>query len=560
MKKFVIVGGVAGGASVAARLRRLNEDARIIVLEKGPYPSFSNCSLPYYLGEIVEKEELFITSPQVLKDRFNIEVRVNNEVVSINPEDKTIDVRGESGLYKESYDELILSPGSLAIRPDTIKGSNMDHVFTIKEVKDVVELDLYLRKNKVKNVAIVGGGFIGLEVMENLKSRGLNISLIEMENQVLAPLDYDMVQIIHKTINDKGIDLILEDKVEEVTKDSIKLSSGRKLLAELVVFALGVPANTILAEKTGIKIGEEGGILVNQHYETNVAHIYAIGDAIETYNQITYKATRLGLAGPTQKQARSLADYLSGIYNENRGVIGSGAVKVFDFNIAFTGLNEKEAKKEKIQYETALVMENDILGTMPNSETVFLKLIFENKSGRILGAQAISKGESVKRIDVISTLIQMNGKVDDLKDLELAYAPPYGTARDVANVAGMVASNLLHGSYKQKRAYELRDLVKKGEYILDVRSRKEYQLSHIKGSVNIPLEELRQRLEELPKDRSIYVHCRTSKRSYNATKILLSHGFDVYNIQGSILFLSYYEYFNNKRKNRDSIFTDYNFN
>lgn len=563
-KKILVIGGVAGGASAAARLRRLSEEDEIIMFEKGPHVSFSNCSLPYHLsGLIDEADKLVLMSPEKFLVQYNIQARVNNEVVSINKEEKNVTLKnlltGET--YKESYDKLVLSPGARPIVPN-IPGSEDVNIFTIRNVVDIDKLNKYIKSIDIKDIAVIGGGFIGVEAAENLREAGYNVALIEGTDQILRPFDYDMVQIFHKEIYDRGINLIVEDKVEKFEKDTVILASGKRIEAKVVVMAIGVAPETTLAKEAALDIGETGAIKVDQNYRTNDENIYAVGDAIEIYNALTHSAAKLSLAGPALKQARSVADHINGKKGLNKGYIGSSAIKVFDYNGASTGLNEAliNVLNMKIKYDVVRVILSDKVGIMPTSAPMHLKLLYEVPTGKILGAQAIGKGDVTKRIDVIATAIKFGGTVEDLKDLELCYAPPFSTAKDVVNYAGYVGSNLLNGDYKQVNVDLVRGLVENNAYIIDVRERGEYANGHIKNAVNIPLSEIRQRINEIPKDKPVYLHCRTGQRSYNATLALQNLGFsNIYNITGSFLGLSFYEYFNDKTKDRESIVTEYNF-
>ena len=563
-KKILIVGGVAGGASAAARLRRNSEKDKIIMFEKGPHVSFSNCALPYHLsGTIEAPNRLVLMSPEKFKAQYNIEARVNSEVVSIDRQNKEIEVKNilTGEVYREKYDKLILSPGARPIVPN-IPGIENVNVFTIRNVIDIDKLNRFIKEIEVKDVAVIGGGYIGVEAAENLIEGGYNVSLIEATSQILKPFDYDMVQILHKEIMDHGINLIIEDKVMSFEKDKIVLASGKKIDAKAVVMAIGVTPEVELAKAAGLEIGETGAIKVNSNYRTNDEDIYAVGDAIEVYNALTCMSTKLSLAGPAQKAARTVADHINGKTTANKGYIGSSAIKVFDYNAASTGLNESLIKvlDMKIKYDIVRIIPSDKVGIMPDSSPMHFKLIFEVPTGRVLGAQAIGKGDAIKRIDVIATAIKFGATVEDLKDLELCYAPPFGTAKDVVNYAGYVASNLLNGEFKQVNVDKVRELVEEEAYIIDVRERMEYENGHIKGAINIPLSELRDRVNEIPKDRPVYLHCRTGQRSYNAVLALQNLGFgNVVNITGSYLALSYYEYYNDIAKNRESIMTKYNF-
>ena len=564
MKKILIVGGVAGGASAAARLRRLSEEDNIIMFEKGPHVSFSNCALPYHLSGIIdEADKLVLMSPEKFKSQYNIEARVNSEVISIDRENKEIEVKNylTGEVYKESYDKLILSPGARPIVPN-IPGIEKVNVFTIRNVVDIDKLNKFVKELNTKDVAVIGGGFIGVEAAENLREAGYNVSLIEALNQILKPFDYDMVQILHKEIYDKGINLIVGDKVENFEENKVVLNSGKKIDAKAVVMAIGVAPETTLAKEAGLEIGVTGAIKVDSNYKTSDSDIYAVGDAIEVYHALSHSATKVSLAGPALKQARSVADHINGKKGINKGYIGSSAIKVFDYNAASTGLNEGliKALNMNINYDIVRLITNDKVGIMPDSKPLHFKLLFEVPTGKVLGAQAIGLGDVAKRVDVVATLIKLGGTVEDLKDLELCYAPPYSTAKDVVNYAGYIASNLLNGDFKQVNVDKVRELVESNAYIIDVREIREYENGHIKGAKNIPLSQLRERVNEIPKDVPVYLHCRTGQRSYNAALALQNLGYkNVHNVTGSFLGLSFYEYYNDVTTNRESIVTKYNF-
>ncbi|KGM98294.1 pyridine nucleotide-disulfide oxidoreductase [Clostridium novyi A str. 4552] len=563
-KKFLIIGGVAGGASTAARLRRLSEEDQIIMFERGPHVSFSNCCLPYHLSGVVEEaESLVLMSPEKFLAQYNIEARVNNEVIAIDKDKKEVTVKnvltGEE--YKEGYDKLMLSPGAKPIVPN-IKGIEDVNIFTVRNVVDIDKLNNFVKTMETKNISVIGGGFIGIEVAENLKEAGYNVTLIEAMPQVMKIFDYDMVQILHKELHDQGVNLIVGDKVSSFEKDTVVLESGKKVEAGAVVMAIGVTPETELAVKAGLELGVTGSIKVDQNYRTSNPDIYAVGDAIEVYNALTGKMMKLPLAGPAQKQAREAADHMHGMLVNNNGYIGSSVIKCFDYNGASTGLTEGmiKALNLDINYEVVKVIPGDKVGLMPGCEPLHFKLLFEIPTGKILGAQAIGRGNVDKRVDIIATAIKFNAKIDDLRDLELCYAPPFGTAKDVVNFAGYVGSNLLRGAFKQVSESDVRGLVESGAFIVDVREKNEYELSHIKGALNIPLSELRKRVNEIPKDRPVYMHCRSAQRSYNAVMALQHLGFtNIYNISGGFMGISFYEYFNDQTTGREKIVTDYNF-
>ena len=563
-KKILIIGGVAGGASAATRVRRLDEDSEIIMFERGPHVSFSNCALPFYLSGMIEnQEDLVLMKPGEFYKKFRIDARVNSEVIDINRENKEVKVRnaltGEE--YTEEYDKLIMSPGANPIVPP-FEGMEDVHVFTIRNVVDIEKLKGFIKEKDAKDITVIGGGFIGIEAAENLRLAGYNVTIVEAMNQIMRPFDYDMVQILHKEIYDHGINLVLGDKVERFEKNTVVLESGKKIETDAVVMAIGVTPETTLAKKAGLEIGATGAIKVNQNFRTSDPDIYAVGDVIEVYNRLLHTHSKLSLAGPAQKQARAAADHIYGRPVNNTGVIGSSVIKVFDYNGASTGLTEGliKATNMQIEYDSVTIIPFDKVGIMPDSDPMHFKLIFEVPTGRILGAQAIGKGNVDKRIDVIATLIKFNGTLEDLKDLELCYAPPFGTARDVVNLAALVGLNILHSCFKQVHVTEVRDLVENNEYIVDVRSKEDFEKGHLINAVNIPITQIRDRLEEIPKDRPVYVHCRSGQTSYNAVLALQHLGFDnVYNVSGSFLGISYFEYFNDNVSGRKPIVTDYNF-
>lgn len=564
--KLVVVGGVAGGASAAARVRRLNAKAEVVVFERGEHVSFSNCSLPYYIGGVVEAEEdLIMMFPEDFKVAHDIDVHTRHEVTAINRDKKTVTVKnlntGEE--FEESYDKLVLSPGANPILPKSIEGIDNENVFVIRNVTDIGRLKAYLDMTGKENVVVVGGGFIGVETAENLCEAGKKVALIEGTNQIMAPYDYDMVQILHKTLDDHGIALHLESTVVAVEENqvvAVKDGENFAVPADVVVMAIGVAPETTLAVAAGLEIGQTKGIKVNHNYQTNDPDIYAVGDAIESFNSLTHKPGRLALAGPAQRQARAAADHICGIPHNNKGFIGSSCIKVFDLNAASTGLNEKMAEKEGFSYDSVMIFPMDKVGLMPGANYMAFKLIFEVPTGRILGAQAIGTGETDKRVNVIATLITMGGTLEDLKELELCYAPPFSTAKDVVNMAALVGLNVLYGRIKQVHVDKVRELAEAGACIIDVRGPDEWDEGHLKCAKNIPLGQLRSRLDEIPKDVPVYLHCRSSQRSYYATCCLQGNGFtNVYNISGSFLGISFYEYFNDKVKGRDPILTAYNF-
>lgn len=564
--KVVIVGGVAGGASAAARIRRLDEQAEIVILERGKHVSFSNCSLPYYLGGAVESSDwLVMMGPDDFKFRHNIEVRTENEVTKIWRDRKEVTVRDlASGReYTESYDKLVLATGASPVVPKSIQGVNAAHVFTIRNVTDVCRAKAYIDSTGAQNIVVAGAGFVGIEVAENLKSTGKNVSIVEGAAQVMAPFDYDMAQYLHKELLDKGIHLYLSSMVTAISDSSVTAVKDGKAVdipADAVILSIGVAPETGLAVEAGLELGSSRAIKVNHNYQTTDPDIYAVGDAVETFSRVGRTYGSFAQAGPAQRQARAAADHICGQYHSNKGYIATSCLRVFDLNAAATGMNEKALKKAGIPYEIAFVLPFDKVSIMPDAHYMAFKLLFEVPTGRILGAQAIGQGDVVRRIDVIATLLTMNGTLEDLKEMELCYSPVYGTAKDVVNMAALVGLNILHGRVRQVHVDEVRKLVESGAYIVDVREPGEFECGHLKNAVNIPLTQFRSRIHEIPKDVPVYLHCRTSQRSYYALCQLLGSGYrNVYNISGSFLGICSYEYYNDVTEGREPIVTAYNF-
>lgn len=564
-KKIVIVGGVAGGASAAARLRRHSETDQIIMFEKGPHVSFSNCALPYHLSRTVEPAgKLVLMNPEKFLKQYNIIARVNEEVVAIDRTNKKVKVYQHSTgkTYEESYDKLILSPGAQPIVPQ-LEGLDTIPTFTVRNVADIIKLRSHIEQNKVKTITVIGGGYIGIEVAENLREAGYDITLVEGEKQILRPFDEEMVQVFHKVLTDHGVQLLLGSPVSHFEARTVILASGEKIPTEMVVMAIGVRPESKLAQEAGLEMSPTGAIAVNESYQTIDDDIYAIGDAIDVNHLLTGEKARLTLAGPAQKAARAVADNINGIEIKASAYMGSSAIKVFEYNGASTGLNENIIKAQKLglHYDKVHFILNDKVGIMPDSNPLHFKLLFEVPTGRILGAQAIGKGDVDKRIDVIATAMKFNATVYDLKDLELCYAPPFGTAKDIVNYAGYIASNLLAGDFKQVTVDQVRPLLEQNQIFIDVREVGEYERGHLEKAKNIPLSELRQRTQEIPKDKPVYIHCRTGQRSYNAVLALQNLGYtNVVNVTGGFLGLSFYEYFKDQVEQRKPIMTAYNFN
>ena len=560
--KYVIVGGVTGGASTAARLRRLDEKAEILIFERGSYVSYSNCSIPYRLSETVDQtEKLILNTPQSFKGIYNIEVRISSQVVSIDRKAKKVHVKDllNNREYEESYDKLILSPGADPVIP-SIKGIEGANLFTVRNVEDISRFYSFIKEKGVKKLSVIGGGFIGVEVAVNLREAGYQVAMVEAMPQILRTYDYDMVQILQKEMLDKGVNLIVGDSVVSFENSDLILKSGRKVEGDAVVMSVGVRPETSLAADAGLERNQRGAIKVDANYRTSDADIYAVGDAIEVYNALTRKPMMLQLAGPAQKQARQAADHIYGRPVRNTGYIGSSCIKVFDYNAASTGLTAAQCEQEGIPYDFVYVLPMDKVSLMPESRTLHYKLIYEVPTGRVLGAQAISKGDAAKRVDIAATLIKFGGTVDDLRDLELCYAPPFSTPKDAGNIAGLVAENLLQSTFRQVHVDQVRDLVESGAYIIDVRPEAMYEKGHLKNAVNIPMAQLRQRLDEIPKDRPVYVHCQIGQTSYHAVMALKGNGFtNVCNVSGGFRGICYYEYFNDVTQKREPIVSKYNF-
>lgn len=565
--RILVVGGVAGGASAAARLRRLDAQAEIVIFERGDHVSFSNCCLPYHLsGTIADSSSLVLMTPEKFRAQYDIEVRVRSEVTSIDKEAKQVTVRDvpTGNTYVERYDKLVLSPGAAPVMPASIPGIDRPHVFSVRNVADIKAVKEYMDLVQAKKAAVVGGGFIGVEVAENLRMAGLEVDLVEGMDQVMAPFDSDMAQILHKELLDHGVRLHLSSTLTEIGADSVQIKGAggtRQIPADLVVMAIGVRPETGLAVSAGLAIGETGGIRVNHNHQTSDPDIYAVGDAVESYNSLLRRPGRLALAGPAQRQARTAADHICGASGQNRGFIGSSCVRIFQQNAACTGLNERTARAAGIPCDFAYTLSADKVSLMPDCHYVNFKLLFEVPTGRILGAQAVGRGEVTRRIDVIAAMISMGGTLEDLKELELCYSPVFSTARDVVNLAALVGLNLLHGRFRQTPVSQARELVESGAYIVDVREEGEFQAGHLLNAHNIPLSQLRQRMDEIPKDIPVYLHCRTSQRSYNAICCLQGHGWtNLWNISGSFLGICQYEYFRDQSEGRAPIVTAYHFN
>lgn len=532
-EKILIVGGVAGGMSAATRLRRLNENAEIIVFEKGPYVSFANCGLPYYVGgEIAEREKLIVQSAKALKNRFNLEVRENSKVTAIDSEGKKVTVVSNGESYVESYDKLILSPGAKPLIPQ-IKGLNQaTNVFSLRNIPDVDKIMAYLKAKAPKSATIIGAGFIGLEMAENLAKRGLSVTIVEKAPHVLPTIDREMAAFVNEELIKNNLSVMTNRGAVEFKNDEILLDNGESLQSDLTILSVGIQPETSLAKSAGIKLGLRNAILVDEHYETSVKDIYAVGDAIVVKNQLGQDAL-ISLASPANRQGRQVADIISGLPVKNRGSLGTAIVRVFDLQVASTGLSEFQLRGLKINHKIVHVTANNHAGYYPDATSIVLKLIFEPESGQIFGAQAIGKEGVDKRIDILSTAIKAKLTVFDLPELELTYAPPFGSAKDPVNMAGYAAINLLLGQSENIQWHELAAELAKGKVLLDVRNPNELAKGKFKNSQNIPLDDLRERLNELDKKTEYIVSCQSGLRSYNAERILKQEGYKVKNLDGA---------------------------
>lgn len=535
-KKILIVGGVAGGASAAARLRRLDETAEIIMFERDEYISFANCGLPYYIGEsIKDRNKLLVQTPEGMNSRFHIDVRVDSEVVRVNADRKLVTVKKKSGeVYEESFDYLILSPGAKAIRPN-IQGIDHERIFTLRNIPDTDRIKEYVDRKGTKSAVVIGGGFIGVEMAENLRERGLKVTLAEAAPHILAPFDEDMVVLAEKELSGHGIQLILGDGVKAFqdaeNQVEVILNSGKALRSDMVILAIGVAPDTVFLKGSGLKLGTKGHLIVNEKMQTNIEGIYAVGDAVEIVDFVTKQAAAVPLAGPANKQGRIAADNIAGLGSSFKGTQGTSILKVFDLTAAGTGANERTLRKEGIAYKTILIHPVSHASYYPGAVPMSLKLIFSEK-GRVFGAQAIGYDGVDKRIDVIATVIRLGGTVEDLTELELSYAPPFSSAKDPVNMAGFVARNVLEGRSHIATWSEVEDMKPEDYVLVDVRTELEYNNGHLDGAVNIPVDSLRERLAELDPDKTIVEYCQVGLRGYVADRILSQHGYKVFNITG----------------------------
>ena len=541
--KVVIVGGVAGGATAAARIRRLDEKAEITVFEKSGFISYANCGLPYYIGDVItDKEELTLQTPESFYNRFNVNVKVHHEVTAVHPNRKTVEVKNlETGeVFEEKYDKLLLSPGAKPIKPP-FKGIDSDKLFTLRTVEDTLKIKEYVDKNKPKSAVVAGGGFIGLETAENLRELGVEVTIVQLLPQLMAPFDSDMASFIHSEVRKHGVKLALGRKVEDIYDDNEKivvaLENDEPLTADMVVLAIGVAPDTSLAESAGLQLGVKNSIVVNDRMETSCPDIYAVGDAVQVKHFVTNEETLISLAGPANKQGRIAADNICGKDSRFGGSQGSSVIKVFDLTAASTGINERTAKTLGIDCDNVVLSPMSHAGYYPDGRVMTMKVLFEKGTYRLLGAQIIGAQGVDKRIDVIATAIRAKMKATDLKELDLAYAPPYSSAKDPVNMAGYIIDNIANGVVKQWHIEDADLLPRDGSVtLLDTRTAAEYAQGHIDGFINIPVDELRQRLEELDSAKPVYVICQSGLRSYIASRILTGNGFDCYNFAGGFRF------------------------
>ncbi|MBE6871640.1 MAG: CoA-disulfide reductase [Ruminococcaceae bacterium] len=532
--KTIIIGGVAGGATAAARLRRLDEKAEIIVLERGEYVSFANCGLPYYIGGVItDREDLTLQTPQSFKARFNIDVRVLNEAVKITPDTKTVTVKnlhtGET--YEETYDNLILSMGAEPIKPN-IDGADGSNVFTLRNIPDTLKIRNYIDTAKPHSAVVIGGGYIGVEMAENLAQAGLKVAIVELADHLIAPLDFDMAADVHRYIKSKGIYLHLNNGVKAINGNTVILQNG-EISADMIILSVGVRPETAIAKDCEIDLNQRGSIVVNNKMQTNIPDIYAVGDAVEVEDFITKKPAFIPLAGPANKQGRIAADNIAGYESTYTGTQGSAVLKLFDMTVATTGLNEKTAGLAGVDYDKTYTYSASHATYYPGAAQMSIKALWDKKTLKIIGAQIVGFDGVDKRMDVLATAIRFGAKITDLTTLELCYAPPFGSAKDPVNMLGFVAENIVSGKLKQFFWHDVENLPRDGSvFLLDTRTPFEVMRGKIDGFVNIPLDSLRQRINEIPKDRPVYVHCHSGLRSYLACRILTGNGYDCYNLAG----------------------------
>lgn len=541
--KVVIIGGVAGGATAAARIRRLDEQAEIVVFERSGFISYANCGLPYYIGGTIENEnDLTLQTPESFWKRFRVKMNVHHEVTAIQPDSKTVTVKNleNNTVFTESYDKLVLSPGAKPIKPD-FDGADSDRIFTLRTVEDTLNIKKYTDERHPKSAVVVGGGFIGIETAENLHDLGIDVTLVEAAEQLMNPFDRDMASFIHAEIRKNGINLMLKTMVEGFADTEcgidIKLKNAQTIHSDMVIMAIGVAPETALAKNAGLELGIKGSIVVNDRMETSVPDIYAVGDAVQIKNFVTDTDALISLAGPANKQGRIAADNICGGDSHYTGGQGSSVIKIFDMTAASTGINERTAKSLGIVTDKVILSPMSHAGYYPGGKIMTMKVLFEKETYRLLGAQIVGFDGVDKRIDVLATAIRAGMKAYDLTELDLAYAPPYSSAKDPVNMAGYIIENIKNGVVKQWYYEEDETLPRDGSITLfDARTPMEYSMGHAKGFINIPVDELRERMNELDKDKPVYIICQSGLRSYIASRILMGNGFDAYNFAGGFRF------------------------
>ncbi len=540
--KAVIIGGVAGGASAAARLRRLDEKCEIILVERGEHISFANCGLPYYVGEVIkEKEKLLVQTPAAMRQRFRLDVRVWSEVTAIDPAAREVTITDlrQRRTYRETYDKLVISTGAAPIRP-AIAGIDGDHVFALRNIPDTYRIKDYVDERQPKSAVVVGGGFIGLELAENLHARGIKVTIVELANQLAGAVDYEMAALVHAHLREQGVDFRLEDGVTAIVpgegESKVELKSGRSVPAAMVVLGIGVRPESSLAAAAGLTLGPTGGIKVDRYLRTSAPDIYAVGDVVEVEDFVSGRPVLLPLAGPANKMGRIAANNIAGYPEEYTGTQGTAVMKVFDLTVACTGNSEKMLKRYGVPYAKSYTHSASHAGYYPGSSLISLKLLYQPETGKVLGAQAVGSSGVEKRIDVIATAIRAGMTVSDLERLELSYAPPYSSAKDPVNMAGYVATNIMKGDHRVIHWDEIAGLDPAQTLIVDVRTPEEHEAGTIPGAVNIPVDTLRERLGELPREKEIVVFCRVGLRAYLAYRILVQNGFGaVRNLSGGWL-------------------------
>lgn len=540
--KTLIIGGVAGGASCAARLRRLNESAEIIILERGEFISFANCGLPYYIGgKITNKANLTLQTPQSFKARFNIDVRIFSEAISVDSARKVVTVKNAitGDTYEESYDNLVLSPGAFPIAPN-IEGADSERVFTLRNIPDTMKIKGYIQREKPKSAVVVGGGYIGVEMAENLKKAGLEVTIVELSDHLIAPLDFDMATEVHRYVKAQGIRMILKNGVTAIKESDrnlqIHLNNGC-IETDMVIMSVGVRPDTAFLKDSGVELDGRGSVIVNSNMQTNIENIYAVGDAVSIKNFITNAPAFIPLAGPANKQGRIVADNICGIPSEFEGTQGSSVLKLFDMTVATTGLNEKSAKDAGFDFDKTYTYSASHASYYPDATMMSVKVLWDKATHKILGAQIVGFDGVDKRMDVIATAIRLDAKVTDLAKLELCYAPPFSSAKDPVNMVGFVAENVITGKLKQFFWHDVENLPRDSSVtLLDTRTAIEVARGRIEGFMHIPLDSLRERIAEIPKGKPVYVHCHSGLRSYIACRILTGYGYDCYNLAGGYRF------------------------